>query len=416
MLEVCKCQKKAQHILKPSQDYNNLVLEVVHDTEKQQVSQQPKTQQQQQIQQKQQQMQQPAKQQQKEVQQQQQQPPQKQHQHVEKSAINDKKDKMPDAPKQTGVNKKPTLNSYEIRVTSSGATFHVAKLCKEKSEAFKQILYGNTTIKKDSITRIDPNKVKDTVLLSLDKTKNVDFMREMEEIGEKNFVTQSVRVTITGPSPNSYVLKNIPLEMTESDIKKTIVDKNNLKVTTVKRLGQTKTIKFNVIGKKPSNVVYIEVKGQTDKLHNRRVHEYKPNTTCFRCGETDHFAKHCKAKKEVCPICCEAHSIKEHKQQKLTKIFCKKCNSSTHPLLKCKREHSEEPVGSMSPNQEEEMEITETSQKPNNKAADTTDNENAVLGTNANVTEEQTPTLGSLQKQINTILEILRKSEPKSNI
>ena len=115
-------------------------------------------------------------------------------------------------------------------------------------------------------------------------------------------MTQSVRVTITGPSPKSYVIKGIPVDMTEVEIKKTLVDKNNIKVTTVKRLGQTQAVKFNVIGKKPSDTVAFEKKGQKGKLHTLKVLDYKPSTVCYRCGMSDHIAKHCKATKEVCPI------------------------------------------------------------------------------------------------------------------
>ena len=203
------------------------------------------------------------------------------------------------------------------------------------------------------------------------------------------------------------------MDMTEKEIKQTLSDRNNLKVTTVKRLGQTQTIKFNVIGKKPSNTVNIEKKGQTDKLHTLRVFDYIPSNSCYRCGESDHKAKQCKSNKEVCPICCEDHSMKEHKERQLTKTYCKKCNSYSHPLLKCKRKHNVESVESISPNQEVNMETIIENQ--DNERENINDNNKEVQADNINTKTEEKPSLGSLQKQINMILDILRKSEPKSN-
>ena len=203
--------------------------------------------------------------------------------------------------------------------------------------------------------------------------------------------------------------------MTEVEIKKTLVDKNNIKVTTVKRLGQTQAVKFNVIGKKPSDTVTFEKKGQKGKLHTLKVLDYKPSTVCYRCGMSDHIAKHCKATKEVCPICCENHSMKEHKEKQMTKIYCNKCDSSKHTLLKCKRKQKVESVESPNPELEVNMETTTSSENKDSEVTIIVENDKEDQCVNNSLNKDETPSLGSLQKQIDMILGILRKWEPKTS-
>ncbi|MCP3850376.1 MAG: hypothetical protein GY694_09090 [Gammaproteobacteria bacterium] len=175
------------------------------------------------------------------------------------------------------------------------------------------------------------------------------------------------------------------------------------------------------------------------------MYDYKQISTCYRCGESDHIAKNCKSDKEVCPICCENHSMRDHKKRQLTKVYCKKCDSHNHPLLTCKRKQDKEPMESMNLNKEVDMdtttltenkgnkdaineEITVSSEKPNNKAhgsvkivnkttenAVSADNDKEVQDGNSSLNKDQTLSLGSLQKQIDQILAILRNWEPKTS-
>lgn len=145
----------------------------------------------------------------------------------------------------------------------------------------------------------------------------------------KKLQTEDIKISLETPKNNKIILFNIPLEITEEDIKKELNEDDALSdqdYDIIKYFNSSESSKHVILAvNNQANNILLKRGRILIKYHSIRIQQYKIIKRCFRCQGFGHYSSSCKFI-EKCGKCSQNHDTRS-------------CTSNFYKCVNCSGNH-----------------------------------------------------------------------------